>query len=153
MRRTPLKRNAPRYKSRKTSDGFDSAVERDYFHHLKMLEQAGEISDLQKQVTVRLHIGRSRYMKPDFRYFDNRLGETVWDEYKGYETEMWRIKRDLWAAYGPGLYRVTRQKRGVFEHFLEIRPNPKPEFVEAVIRAAGIDTVNDIIETITEVTP
>jgi len=149
-----LVRNAPRYKSRKvqTPHGImDSGAEADYYELLLLREKAGDIKDLIRQVPVYLFIGRYRHMRVDFRYFDNHIGEMVWDEYKGAETAEWRMKRDLWAAYGPGLYRVTRKIHGAFENFLEIRPNPKLELVEAVIRAAGVDAVKDIIKTITQV--
>ena len=134
-----LVRNAPRYKSRKVKRSWgeaDSGTEGDYYELLMLREQAGDIKNLQRQVTVPLHIGKYRHMRVDFRYFDNYLGEMVWDEYKGHETTEWKLKRDMWAAWGPGLYRVTRKIQGNFEHFLEIRPNPKPELVEAVNRAA-----------------
>ena len=60
---------------------WDSQEERRYGEHLRWLEAEGKIRDLTRQVRVDLHIGK-RYMRLDFRYFDERLAVWVWDDYK-----------------------------------------------------------------------
>ena len=85
---------------------FDSKGEANHHAGLALREKAGEISGLKTQVQVHLTDARILY-KPDFFYFDNSLEECVWEEYKGIETPVWRIKRRLWKVYGPGRLRVV----------------------------------------------
>jgi hypothetical protein len=40
--------------------------------------------------------------KPDFGYFDVDMDSIAFAEAKGFETDIWRIKRRLWAHYGEG---------------------------------------------------
>ena len=86
---------------------FDSKAEMKYAHCLYAQEQAGEIRDLQFQVTTRLCKGIT--LRIDFKYWDEHIDEWVWDEYKGFPTDMWKLKRNVWAGgLGPGLLRVTK---------------------------------------------
>ena len=107
---------------------FHSVAERRYADHLFALEQNGEIRDVSFQVPVRLgdpQTGLSLTMRVDFKYFDERLAEWVWDEFKGFETSAWRRQKKAWGILGPGLYRVTKANRAdKIEpyRFEEIRP-------------------------------
>ena len=91
---------------------FHSKAECRYAEHLYARQLNHEISDLQFQVRVVL---KDRVLTTpmivDFKYFDERLGEWVWDEFKGMETTAWRRQRKAWALLGPGLYRVTKANR------------------------------------------
>lgn len=94
---------------------FDSAKECQRYYELKLLEKAGEISDLQTQVEFVLIpeqrepdiIGKRGGIKKgktieykcsyfaDFVYTDNRTGEKVVEDTKGYRTKEYVIKRKL----------------------------------------------------------
>lgn len=110
--------NPPKYRNRKVEyDGkrFDSAKEAQRYYELKLLERAGEISDLQTQVEFVLipeqrepdiigkrggvKKGKSIELKcsyyADFVYTDNRTGEKVVEDTKGFRTTEYIIKRKL----------------------------------------------------------
>lgn len=81
---------------------FDSKAEARRWQMLKILERAGAISDLQRQVTVPLLVNDKvvRRMRWDFAYIEN--GTVVYDDTKGAPaTEAWRIKADFMAALYP----------------------------------------------------
>ncbi len=108
----------------KTFDGieFDSRKEARRWNELKLLERAGEITNLQRQVKYTLIPSQyetiERYSKDgkrlkdgtklierecsyiaDFVYVDNRTGETVVEDVKGYQQgtaySLFKIKRKL----------------------------------------------------------
>jgi hypothetical protein len=85
---------------------FASQLERTRAQELVLMLRAGEIRDLEFQVTVKLTDAEIGY-NPDFRYFDVRLAQVVYDEAKGFETPEWILKRKLWTVYGPGRLRVV----------------------------------------------
>lgn len=85
----------------KTSDGqvFDSRKEYDRWCILRLLERAGRISDLKRQVSYEL-IPKQGTMRAcsyiaDFVYCES--GETVVEDCKGYKkgTEAYKIKKKL----------------------------------------------------------
>lgn len=103
-----------------TSDGIihDSLKEARRWTELKLLERAGEIKDLQRQVKYQLippqYEGYTRYSKngkklkdgvklierevayiADFVYTDTKTGETVVEDTKGLRTKEYIIKRKL----------------------------------------------------------
>lgn len=73
---------------------------------LRMLEIAGELKDLKCQVTLTL-IGSFRY-RADFEAFDLKTNETVWYDYKGFDTQRWRDVKKIWRVAGPGKLRVMK---------------------------------------------
>ena len=89
-----------------SADGFmfDSKAEHRRWTELKWLEQAGEISELQRQVAYVLapavRMGASQRLKPamklvvDFQYRDSK-GKLVLEDTKGVVTEAFRIKAHL----------------------------------------------------------
>lgn len=85
---------------------FDSKGERSCYDLLCLMEKAGEIRDIEQQVTVDLIAG-IRY-RADFRFWDIALGEFVLAEYKGMETEVWRLKRKLYKMFGPYRLRIFK---------------------------------------------
>jgi Protein of unknown function (DUF1064) len=91
-----------------TSDGysFASKGERNCYEVLKLMEKSGEIKILQTQAQVELLPGIN--YKADFKIFDNKDQEIVWIEFKGFETEVWKLKRKLWKFFGPGRLRVYK---------------------------------------------
>jgi hypothetical protein len=92
---------------------FGSKFEAAIYQMLKLREKAGEIRDIETQVSVRLTKAPLHYIA-DFKFFDLVLNEPVWAEAKGFETPVWRIKLCLWKhGYGPGrleIYRGTHQR-------------------------------------------
>ena len=84
-----------------------SKAERRWYDNLLLLERVGAISDLKAQQRVVLLAGRGIgvSMIVDATYTQD--GETVWAEYKGFQTAKWRLQKRLWGHLGPGLYRVT----------------------------------------------
>jgi hypothetical protein len=92
-------------RSERMGMSFASAQEAALYEMLRLRELAGEISDLCAQVSVYLSEARILY-KPDFSFIER--GERAWAEQKGFETPSWRIKRRLWAFYGPGELRVYK---------------------------------------------
>jgi hypothetical protein len=83
----------------KAPDGqvFDSQKERDRWCILRLLERAGRISDLKRQVSYEL-IPKQGTMRAcsyiaDFTYFEN--GKLVVEDCKGYKTEAYKIKKKL----------------------------------------------------------
>jgi hypothetical protein len=83
---------------------FDSVKEYHRWIELCLMEKAGLISDLQRQVKYVLipsqkegkkTIERECSYKADFVYTDNETGETVVEDVKGMRTEVYKIKRKL----------------------------------------------------------
>lgn len=84
---------------------FDSQREYARWQELRLLERAGEISALERQVpyelapSVRLDGRRKPALRyyADFRYRD-ALGRVVVEDAKGVRTEAYRVKRHLMAT-------------------------------------------------------
>jgi hypothetical protein len=86
-----------------TVDGiiFDSKAESKHWFELKIRERAGEISNLQRQVTYRLEVNGELICKyiADYVYMEN--GQEVTADCKGFITPEFRIKAKLFKAiYG-----------------------------------------------------
>jgi hypothetical protein len=127
MKRSPIARKGwKKYGAIRTRDpldvsrSFDSGGEAARAMHLRLLQRAGEISGLQFQVTYHLTEARIGY-RADFVYQEK--GRTVAEDFKGVETERFKLICRLWRFYGPCLLRVTkRAKRGGFRVAQEIPP-------------------------------
>ena len=126
MKRTALKRTGwNKYGAIRTRDpldaarSFDSQGEAARANCLRLLQRGGEISDLQFQVTFRLTEAGIGY-RADFVYVEK--GRTVAEDFKGVETERFRLICRLWRFYGPCLLRVTKRHRGGFRVAQEIPP-------------------------------
>ena len=84
---------------------FDSVKEFHRWGCLRLLERAGKISDLQRQVKYVLIpaqrdktgkvIEREMSYIADFEYFDLEKGVKVTEDCKGYKTDVYRIKKKL----------------------------------------------------------
>lgn len=91
-----------------------SKMEGERLRQLLLFEQAKEISDLKTQVSVYLTDARIQY-KPDFQYFCNKKNMVIYEEVKGFSTDVWRIKRRLWEHYGPGRLDIWKKNnRGLY---------------------------------------
>src|SRR5258708_4811818 len=71
---------------------FASKFEAEIYKLLCLRESSGEVRDIKCQDHVFLTDARVEYI-PDFRVFDNKLGELVWHEAKGFETDIFRLKK------------------------------------------------------------
>lgn len=83
---------------------FDSKGEAHCYSFLMNLERAGEIREIETQQTIDL-VAQIR-LKVDYVFFDVQLNETVYGEYKGFETPEWLLKKKLWRVFGPGRLRI-----------------------------------------------
>jgi hypothetical protein len=101
---------------------FHSQGERDCYQYLRLLEQAREISRLECQVSIRLG-PRNRRWVLDFKYFDEKLGDYVYADFKGFETDRWHHLIDLWILYGPTPLRVYKGRGLNMTIAEEIIPN------------------------------
>ncbi len=94
-------RRRSKYGNRKTTvDGitFDSVKEAARYSTLRLLERAGEITDLELQPTYVLDVNGHpvcRY-RADFRYREK--GRLVVEDVKGFKTEEYRLKARLMKA-------------------------------------------------------
>ncbi len=89
---------------------FRSGVERDRAEWLHFLQTQGQISNLEIEPQLHLTAANVSY-RPDSKYFDRKLGETVYEDVKGIHRNQQRfaIICDLWSVYGPGILRVVRR--------------------------------------------
>jgi hypothetical protein len=141
---------AHKYKAKRTEFGdrsFPSQLQANTFGLLRILEAAGEVSDIEHEVEIRLE-PFGIIMRVDFVIFDRKLNEKVYVESKGFPTADWKVKVKVWSWVGPGLYRIYRDSRGGYpEISKEIRPawmlepNPcthcsQPIWLDAKIRDA-----------------
>ncbi|WP_244629790.1 DUF1064 domain-containing protein [Martelella limonii] len=79
---------------------FDSTAEGNRYNDLKTLQKAGEIVELQRQVSYRLDVNGEHVCayKADFVYFDCREKRTVVEDVKGVRTKDYEIKKKLMRA-------------------------------------------------------
>jgi hypothetical protein len=99
---------------------FGSKGEASLFDYLKLREKVGEIINVEVQKHVKLTKAGIVYIA-DFMAWDCVLEQPVWYEYKGFETEVWKIKKRLWKYYGPGRLEIYY---GV--------PGPKEEIIPEI---------------------
>lgn len=102
------KNKTNKYNARKvTVDGlkFDSQMEADYYLQLKLMQKAGEILGFCRQ--ARFYIGAGREYVCDFIVWYQDHVEIV--DTKGVETEVFKIKADLFRERYPGLeFKIVR---------------------------------------------
>lgn len=96
-------RGYSKYGNRKTttSDGITHASikEASRWSELLLMQRAGYIQDLDRQVKYELipkqEGERACYYVADFVYKDTITGETIVEDTKGFETDVYKIKRKL----------------------------------------------------------
>ena len=78
---------------------FASRKEASRYQELRMLEKAGEIVGLNRQLRIELipktRLYRACYYVADFVYFDKRTGKTVYEDVKGAKTEVYKLKKKI----------------------------------------------------------
>lgn len=79
---------------------FDSAAERERWEQLKILQRAGRISGLERQIAFPFRINRELMFTyyADFRYLDAETGRTVVEDVKGVATPVYKIKKKIIEA-------------------------------------------------------
>lgn len=103
---------------------FASKAEAALFQELKLKEKAGLLTDIKIQDKVSLSRAKIIYIA-DFSALNLETEEREWYEFKGFETEKWRIKRRLWMSYGPGKLLIYKGRVGKI--FLHETLTPKTE--------------------------
>lgn len=93
-------------------DGIRFASQRESIRYkqLRLMERCGEIRDLELQPVFHLHVVKlyrthwpielatvAKYVA-DFQYLDQRSGEIVVEDAKGFKTETYRLKKKLVEA-------------------------------------------------------
>lgn len=127
-----------RYGIRKTdpqerkADGytFDSGLELKRYGDLKLLQQAGKIRGLEVHPQVYLDVNGERIgYKPDFAYFDVKVGAKLYEECKGGATQggRWPTIMKLWRAVGPGRLDVLIGTKRGYRKVREITPRGREE--------------------------
>ena len=78
---------------------FASRKEASHWQELKMLEKAGEITGLVRQLRIELipktRLYRACYYVADFVYFDKKEKKTVYEDVKGAKTEVYKLKKKI----------------------------------------------------------
>ena len=108
------KKGKSKYKAKKTSiDGikFDSQKEANRYLNLLVLQRAGFIQDLHRQVRFELQPSykkngktiRPIYYVADFVYYDTFKGQKIVEDTKGYRTEIYKLKKKLFEFRYPEL--------------------------------------------------
>jgi hypothetical protein len=92
-----------KYGARKVeTDGilFDSIAERNRYQDLKLLQQAGEIKDLELQVKFPLIVNDMKVATyiADFVYRECSNNQVVVEDVKGFRTPEYRLKKKLMLA-------------------------------------------------------
>ena len=101
-----------KYKNKKTEYKgltFDSIGERDHYIELELRQRAGEITDLKTQVSFEIQPAftdskgkriRAITYKADFVYYDLKDKRTHIEDYKGFKTKEYLLKKKLLAYKG-----------------------------------------------------
>ena len=124
----PLRKGKPA-KTKSSGYLFDSRFESNLHMWLCDKQEKGEIRELKVKPNVLLTRAKIR-MIPDFSAVDAKTNETVYHEAKGFETDIWRIKRRLWEHYGPGkliVYKGSGTRFGVYEEIIPTNITPPDE--------------------------
>lgn len=86
---------------------FASKLEAALYQELKLAESGGLIRIEKVQDHVYLTEARICYIA-DFRIWDDIIGEQVFCEAKGFESDRWPIIKKLWRHYGPARLRIYK---------------------------------------------
>jgi len=107
-----IRKRRNKYAAKRTElDGipFDSKREAKRWAELCLLERAGEIADLRRQVVLELEgrdgplltrTGRRMRLTMDFAYTDLATGRTIYEDAKGVPTRDYEVRRAVAAAQG-----------------------------------------------------
>jgi Protein of unknown function (DUF1064) len=99
---------------------FDSKLEASLYELLLQGQNAGSIQELRVKPNIFLTEAKIR-MIPDFCAIAE-TGQLTFFEAKGFETDVWKIKKKLWKFYGPGPLRIFSGSYKYFRMTEEIIP-------------------------------
>lgn len=105
-----LKNKENKFKAKReerSGRSFASKAEACLFDYLTALHKDGQLILVACQEQIKLTKANIVYI-PDFTIEEN--GQKIWCEMKGFETDVWRLKKRLWEHYGPGELRIYRAK-------------------------------------------
>lgn len=85
------------------SERFDSMAEAKRHQELLLLETAGRVMDLKRQVTFHLRVNGHKIgsVRPDWTYTETRDGQKVAEDKKGFATQAWLLRWRLAKALYP----------------------------------------------------
>lgn len=80
---------------------FDSKMEGSYYHVLKTRQSANQISEIKIHPRYPIEINGIKVcdVELDFEYYDNLAGKLCYDDVKGKDTDISRLKRKLLEAH------------------------------------------------------
>ena len=88
----------------------DSRGEAGYCNQLAILKKAGEIIDYEIQKTFDLVVNGKTVARHRVDFLVQGKDKTVVHEYKGFKTEVWRLKYNLFQACYPDIeYRIVTE--------------------------------------------
>lgn len=95
----------------KPADGFGSQLEKAVHQRLLDRQKLGEITDIKRQQAVMLEDlknGEKRLWKVDFSAVEVETGRTVYFEAKGFETNDYVRKRNMWRKNPPSRLEIYK---------------------------------------------
>lgn len=96
----------------KSADGFGSKLERSVYQKLLDRQFLGEITDIKRQQSVLLEElkegGERRRWKVDFSFVRVSTGEVEYAEAKGYETNDYLRKKNMWKRNPPARLEIWK---------------------------------------------
>lgn len=109
-KKQPRLQGKEKYGNQKTRNGkylMDSRAESGLYSHLQMLERMGIVRDIVVKPRVYLTAAEILYI-PDFGATECATDVFWHHEMKGFETDVWKIKKRLYLHYGPAPLRVWK---------------------------------------------
>ena len=101
---------------------FDSKAEKDRYLELLMLQKSGQLKNLRRQVVYELlpaaYGEQAVTYKADFVYETG--GKTIVEDYKGFQTAAYKIKRKLFKQKYPDLV-FSEVTKGEFTKYSQFR--------------------------------
>lgn len=94
---------------------FDSKGEANRSQELELLQKAGEIKNLNRQVRIPCIINSVKVFTyvADFMYYDNRLGKNVIEDFKGMLTDVFKLKQKILEAQGLHITIIKKPKKAL----------------------------------------
>jgi hypothetical protein len=78
---------------------FPSIKEAERWKTLRLMERAGEIVGLNRQVRIEIipktKLYQARFYVADFVYFDKQTNKTIYEDCKGYRTDVYKLKKAI----------------------------------------------------------
>lgn len=110
-----LTKKGNKYGAKKTLVGdlmFDSKGEANRYQELTLLQKAGKIKNLERQVRIPCMINNIKVFTyvADFLYFDLEEEKNIIEDFKGMETDVFKLKKKVLEAQGIKIKISRKQK-------------------------------------------